>query len=156
MMAKYDKAMEERVWQRVQGNQAEPESPRPPEGNLQALILGEWAAASAYLMLSRQVGAKEAAVLQRMFREEQAHAAILKGMYTLITGQKCVVQTPQPAKEPLETALRKCYGAELRSVSAYEARSADPEYGHVFARLAAQEREHCALVLELLGGMQRK
>ena len=66
-----------------------------------------------------------------------------------------MIQTPQPAKEPVEAVLRKCYTAELQSVVEYEARSSDPEYGHVFARMARQEREHCALVLELIGSLHK-
>lgn len=154
-MVKYDPEMAARVWQRAQGRTAE-EAALPREGNLQALIMGEWTDAAAYLRLSRQVPAREAAVLQRMFREEQTHASCLKGIYTLITGQKPVVQSPPPAQEPVEVALRKCYGREMHCLKEYEARSTDPEYGHVFARLAEQEREHCRQVLELIGGLQQK
>lgn len=150
-MAKYDKEMAERVWKRVQGEK----SPEQPERNLQALILGEWMAASTYLMLSRQMGGKEAELLQRMFREEQNHAACLKGMYVLTTSQKPIIRTPQTMKEPVEATLRRCYSAELQSVAEYEARSADPEFGHAFARMARQEREHCAWVLELIGSLQK-
>ena len=155
-MANYDSKMAERVWQRVRGEQAPSGEVRTPEGDLLGLIQAEWMAASAYLALSRQMGAKEAAVLQRLFREEQTHGACLKGMYTLITGRKPVVQSPQPAKEPVEAALRRCYAGELRSIAAYDARSADPEYGHVFASMAKQEREHSRAVLELLGGLEKK
>ena len=150
-MAKYDQEMAQRVWKRVQGEQ----SREQPERNLQGLILGEWMAASTYLMLSRQMGPKEAEILRRMFREEQNHAACLKGMYVLSTGQKPVIRTPQPSKEPVEATLRRCYSAELQSVAEYEARSGDPEFGHVFARMARQEREHCAYVLELIGSLQK-
>lgn len=155
-MENYDKAMAERVWKRVRGGQAEPGASPSPAGELLGLIQAEWAAAAAYLALSRQMGPKEAAVLQRIFREEQTHAACLKGMYTLITGQKPVVQTPQPERAPVEAALRRSYAGELRSIAAYDARSADPEYGHVFASMAKQEREHSRAVLELLGGLEKK
>ena len=150
-MANYDSKMAERVWQRVRGEQAPSGEVRTPEGDLLGLIQAEWMAASAYLALSRQMGAKESAVLQRLFREEQTHGACLKGMYTLITGRKPVVQSPQPAKEPVEAALRRCYAGELRSIAAYDARSADPETGIVFRHLSDREIAHCVTLAALLG-----
>ena len=150
-MEKYDREMARRVWQRVQG-----EPPREQPGqNLLAMLQGELMAASTYLMLSRQMSGRAAQVLQRMYREEQNHAAYLKGMYLLAAGQMPALRAPQPVKEPLETALRKCYGAELKSASEYEGCSADPEFGHVFAQMARQEREHCACVLEMIGSLQK-
>lgn len=151
-MNNYDKAMADRVWKRVQGTKAE-----EPERdlNLKGLIQNEWMAASAYLQLSRQMPQKDAAVLQRLFREEQTHAACLKGMHILITGEKPVVRTPPARKEPVDAALRKCYAGELRSITDYEARSDHPEYGHIFADLARQEREHSRAVLELIGHLEK-
>lgn len=151
-METYDPEKAARVWQRVRATApAEPDS-----GNLLALIAGEWADAATYLYLSRGRQGKEAAALRRLFEEEQAHAACLKGIYTLTTGQKPVIRTPPPVQEPIEVTLRRCYGREMRSLAEYEARSADPEYGPVFARLAAQEREHCRIVLELIGSLKPK
>ena len=155
-MAKFDKAMEQRVWQRVQGNQSETGIPKQQDLDLQRLMMSEWMAAAAYLQLSRQMPPKEAAILQRIFREEQTHAAILKGMYVLISGERPVIRTPRSDKEPVDTALRKCYAGELRSIADYEARAGHPEYGHVFASMAKQEREHSRTVLELLGQLDKK
>lgn len=154
-MANYDKAMAERVWKRVQGGREET-AENARDLNLQGLIMNEWMAAGAYLQLARQMGGREAAVLQRLCREEQAHAACLKGMYLLTKGEKPVIRTPRPEKEPLETALRKAYAGELRSIADYEERSDHPEYGHVFASMAKQEREHSRTVLELLGGLEKR
>lgn len=151
-METYDPEKAARVWQRVHASAA-----IAPDGDsLLALITGEWADAATYLYLSRSRQGREAAALRRLFEEEQSHAACLKGIYTLSTGKKPIIHTVPPAKEPLETALRRCYGREMRSLAEYEARSADPEYGPVFARLAAQEREHCRIVLELLGNLKQK
>jgi len=44
----------------------------------------------------------------------------------------------------------------MRCLAQYEARANDPEYGPVFARLAAQEREHCMAVLELIGRAKKE
>lgn len=151
-METYDPEKAARVWQRVH---AKPET-RPEGEGLLALIAGEWADAAAYLALSRQCQGRRSAQLRRLFEEEQAHAACLKGIYTLVTGTRPIVRTPLPPPEPMDVALRKCYGREMRCLAEYESRTADPEYGPVFVRLAAQEREHCKLVLELIGGESKQ
>lgn len=146
-METYDPEKAAQVWQRVHAS-----APTGPDSDtLLALIAGEWNDAATYLYLARGRQGREAAILRRLFEEEQAHAACLKGIYTLTTGQKPVIHTPPPVQGTLEATLRRCYGREMRSLAEYEARSADPEYGPVFVRLAAQEREHCRIVLELIG-----
>lgn len=151
-METIDPAKAARVWQRVQAD-------IPPENREQGLlemIAQEWTDAAIYLQLSRRFQGKESAALRRMFEEEQAHTACLKGIYTLITGSRPTVRAVSPSLEDPGQLLRRCYGREMRCLAQYEARSSDPEYGQVFARLAAQEREHCRLVLELLGNLKKK
>ena len=152
-MNTYDPQKAARVWQRVQG--AQPAEPRQEE-NLKELIMNEWIAASTYADLARQLGQKEAAVLQRLSREEHAHGACLRGIYQLKTGEKCPIRTPKADKEPVEVTLRRCYGMEMRSLKEYETKCADPEYGHVYARLADQEREHCVALLGVIGSLGKK
>ncbi len=141
-----------RVWQRVQENKPEQKTERLE--NLQELIMNEWVAAATYQQLARQLPQKEAAVLQRLAREEHNHGACLRGMYSLFTGEKYAVHSRQVGKEPMERTLRRCYGLEMRSLKEYEAKSTDPEYGHIFARLADQEREHCMALLGVIGAVQ--
>ena len=156
-MNTYDPQKAAWVWQRVQSRNMEEQRERSrTEGSLQELIVEEWISAATYLQLSRQLSSREASVLQRLFREEQTHAACLKGIYTLITGEKATMQAPPPVREAPEITLRRCYGREMRSLKEYEARASDSEYGPVFAKLAEQEREHCRAVLELIGGLQKK
>lgn len=143
---------EAQVWQRVRGEK--PEQPSLADA-LVELLREEWMDASLYLNLSRRIPGKEGAALHRLFQEEQAHAACLKGLYTLITGQRPKNQTVQLPREPVEQMLRRCYGREMRSLTVYEARSGHPEYGHVFARMALQEREHCHCILEILGSLSK-
>lgn len=153
-MNTFDQQKAARVWQRVQESKPAPKTDRVD--NLQELIMNEWTAAATYQQLSRQVQPKDAAVLQRLSREEHSHGACLRGMYNLITGEKCEVHMPQLQKEPLERTLRRCYGLEMRSLKEYEAKCDDPEYGHVFARIAEQKREHCMALLGLIGGLGKK
>ena len=154
-MNPYDPQKAARVWQRVQ--QAQPQEQRPgSEDNLKELIMNEWEAAATYAQLARQLQQKEGAVLQRLSREEHAHGACLRGMYSLKAGEKCPVHMPKLGKEPPEVTLRRCYGLEMRSLKAYEAKCDDPEYGHVFAKLADQERENCMALLGILGALEKK
>ncbi len=146
-MQSYDAEKAARVWERVHAGREE----QPQGQNLPALIAAEWSDAATYLRLSRHFRGKDAAVLRRLSEEEKAHGACLKGIYTLLTGEKPAIAAPAAGHETIHAALRRCYHREIRALSAYEQRSSDPEYGPVFAKLAAQEKEHCRVVLELLG-----
>ena len=153
-MHTYDPQKAARVWQRVQAGQEDPKQARLND-NLQELIMNEWIAAATYLRLARQMQPKQAAVLQRLGTEEHAHAACLKGIYTLITGEKPLVPPPAVSDDPQEIMLRRCYGREMRCLSQYESRMGDPQYGHIFRSLARQEQEHCHKILEILGTLSK-
>ena len=142
-----------RVWQRVQNARQEPVR---PEENLKELIMNEWTAAATYAQLARLLPQAQGQVLQRLSREEHGHGACLRGIYVLKTGEKCPVHTPNLGKENPEVTLRRCYGLEMHSLKEYEAKCDDPEYGHVYARLADQEREHCMALLGVIGGLGKK
>ena len=148
-MNTYDSKKAQRVWERVQGTQ-EPE-PKPVQMNLQAMIMNEWVTSATYLALARQVPPREMCILQRMAREDQGHGACLKGIYTMITDQEPVIKAPPITAGSVNLTLRKCYASLLKTLQEYERWSRDAEYGPVFQRLADQEREHCRLVLELIG-----
>ena len=150
-MENYDAEMAARVWKRVRG-EADAE---PPRMGIQGLAAAEWAESAVYLMLSRQLQGREKAVLRQLFEEERTHADCLKGMHLLTTGKPLALRTPPPSPETPELALRKCYARTLRALKEYESRQDDPEYGHVFRHLAEEERKHCTVILELVGGMKR-
>lgn len=139
-----------RVWQRVQcGNEPDPESLVP----LAATEAGD---AAAYLQLSRRFQGKEAAALRQLYEQELSHAACLRGMYQMLTGNRLPLPAVQnPVGENTQAALRRCYGREMQSLAAYEARMNDPQYGQVFARLAQQERNHCHILLTLIGSLKK-
>lgn len=151
-MEAYNAEKAAQVWQRVRGSAL----PEDCSAGLPALIAGEWADAATYLQLSRHFQGRDAAALRRMFDEEQSHAACLKGIYTLLTGERTVTRTPPLPQEPVEATLRRCYGREMHCLAEYEQRASNREYGPVFQRLAEQEREHCRVLLELLGKLKHK
>lgn len=150
-MEKIDPAKAQRVWQRVQSTA--PGTAR--EQGLSELIAQEWTNAATYLQLSRRIQGRSATLLRTVHQQEMANVACLKGIYTLITGSRPAVKAVPPAPKDPETALRHCYGQEMQCLAAYESRSSDLEYGSVYARLAEQKREHCRLVLEILGDLKK-
>lgn len=139
-----------RVWQRVRSDALEPTR----EEGLTELIAREWEAATTYLQLSRRFQGKQNALLRKLFEQEQAHMACLKGIYTLITGKRPNVAGVQPVTDDPQKVLRRCYGRQMQCLARYEQRTGDPEYGHIFARLAQQEKEHCHILLEILGSIK--
>ena len=139
------------VWQRVQGA-----APTPDLHQLPELIAEEKQDAATYLHLSHRFGGREGAMLRKMAEEEQTHVACLRGIYRMVTGERCQIHTAPVDLEDPPVALRRCYGREMRCLAAYEGRSGDSEYGPVFAQLAQQEREHCKNILLLMGKLETK
>lgn len=151
-MEAYDPEKTARVWQRVRGEVEE----TPRHQGLMRLIAEEGTDAAVCLTLSRRFQGKQAQLLRRMSEEEQAHAACLKGIYTLLIGEQPAVKAAPLHQESTEATLRRCYGSQMRRLAEYEARAQDPEYGKVYEQLAAQEQDHCRQILELLGSLKRK
>lgn len=150
-MQTIDPQKAQRVWERVRG-----ESPAPPEAVLTEMIANAWTDAVVYMQLSRRFRGKDNAILRKMYDEQQAHTACLKGIYTLTTGRRPAVKAAPPPPGDPEQILRRAYGREMQSLARYEANAADPDYGQVFLRMAQQEREHCRMILELLGRLNKR
>ena len=49
--------------------------------------------------------------------------------------------------------LLKSFGEDF-SMAEYTARSADPEYGAVYQKMAQREGEHCCLIAQILGNLE--
>ena len=148
-MKESDIQKEVRVWQRVR----QESQPAPAlRENLQGLILEQSQLAAAYLQLSHRSGGVEATGLMRLSRQSRAQTACLKGISALVTGAESETRVVPVQKGTREALLRHCYGQELRLLKAYETCSTDPEYGPVFERMTQRAREHCCLVMELIGG----
>jgi len=146
-MKNYDPKTAARVWDRVQNTAV-------PAGDSQLilnLIAEEALDAAAYLQLSKRLPTPQAAAVKQLAQQEQSHVSCLKGVYTMITGEKPKVLPVNVSDDPPDIVLRRCYGREMRALAQYEARQNDPQYGHVFRMLARQEQEHCRKLLEILG-----
>ena len=150
-MKSYDPKTAARVWDRVQ-------STAVPAADAQVILnlIGEEALdAATYITLSKRLPAPLAAAVRQLAQQEQSHVSCLKGAYTMITGEKPKFLPVKPADDPPDIVLRRCYGRKMRALAQYEARQADPQYGHVFRTLARQEQEHCRKILEILGALQK-
>ena len=150
-MKNYDPKTAARVWDRVQNTAV-------PAGDSQLILIlltEEALDAATYLQLSKRLPPPQAAVIKQLAQQEQAHVSCLKGVYTMITGEKPKFVPVKVADDPPDIVLRRCYGREMRALAQYEARQNDPQYGHVFRNLARQEQEHCHRILEVLGSMQK-
>ena len=148
-MDKKDMELEQRVWKRIRGEE------QPKQVSVQTLMAAEQDEAAMYLMLSRQMQGREKALLRKIFEEDRCHAAMLRGMNEMMTGKRIAARTVPPIPQTPETALRKSYARKLQAISEYESRCNDPEYGAAFGKMLREEKEHCALILEILGSMQR-
>ena len=151
-MENFDSQKAARVWNRVQGQQAVSlEYQHLPE-----LIAQEMNDANTYLMLSRRFQGRDSVLLRHMAQQEQDHAACLKGLYTLMTGNQPAIPAMRPVQQDTNQLLRSCYGNQMHRLARYEALSAAPEQGDLFGRMARQEQEHCHRILALLGRMKKK
>ena len=150
-MKPYDPNTAAKVWDRVRST---PAATADAQAVLE-LIAQEILDAATYSRLAQRLPPPQAAIARQIARQEQSHISCLKGVYTLITGQKPMVPKPAVTDDPPDILLRRCYGREMRCLSQYEARQTDPQYGHIFRTLARQEQEHCHRILEILGTLAK-
>ena len=134
-----------RIWQRVKGD-----TPPVTEG-LPGLAANALAQAALYGALARQVQGPSRTILLKLQEEEQHCARCLKGIWRMVTGKRMQPAAVPLPSENIEAALRRCYGQTLKTLSAFEKRAYDPEYGPIFGILAVKKREHCCALAELLG-----
>ena len=140
-----------KVWDRVKNAAV-------PVGDSQLilnLITEEALDARTYGQLAKRLPPPQAAIARQLSQQEQAHIACLKGIYTMITGRNAILAPQKVTDDPPEIVLRRCYGREMRTLTQYEARQNDPQYGHIFRALAHQEQEHCHRILEILGALAK-
>ncbi len=148
-----DGQMQRRVWDRVRG---EPEAGMP---ELRRMGLGElmWVLrenAAAYRLLAKQFSGREGEKLNRLHQECRQGLACLRGLCAL-TGEDRKGVPGEPPRESLRRSMEKCYFREKHLAAEFAARSADPEYGLVMARLARQTGDRCVAVLEILGEAEK-
>lgn len=142
-MEHLDPKTQERVWQRVRGEE-------PAAVPALSLMTTEAEVAAQLQLLMRNFPGKRK-LLQTMLSQTRNHLTCLQGMCLLRQGKK----PPRPAVRPRSTdttaLVRKCYVNCMNLAAKYDAGSADPEYGIVYAEMSHTKRRHCAQLLSLLG-----
>ena len=134
-----------KIWQRVR-----PEA-TPVTDGLPGLAANAISQANLYGSLARQAQGSRRNLLLKLQEEERRCAQCLKGIYRMATGTPMTAGSVPLSPENTEAALRKCYGQCLKALALFDSRAFHPEYGPVFAQLAAKKREHCCTLTELLG-----
>ena len=152
-MENLDKELQNRVWQRVQSRE-KLEMPSLEQANLRPLILMAQENGVAYQNLSRQLSGTAGEKARRLWMENQRCIACMKGICRA-RGEKVKVPQLTAEKESAQRSLMKCYHRERKLWSEWEQRSAEPEHGLVYGRLAQQAREHCVSIMEMLGELER-
>lgn len=144
-MEEYDAALAARVWQRVYAGR--------PENNREDGLEGLIAAARHLTLAYRQLARQSSGPWQQLAGETQERTACLRGIRHCLTGE---APPPLPAagRQP-PPSLRHCYTLELQAHAAYQNRTADPEFGPVYALLSQQAAAHCRRILEQLGSFPK-
>ncbi len=151
-MENVDKAMESRVWQRVQSRKPE-EVPPLQRDNLKGCILAAQENAVACRNLSLQLIGKQWEPLRRLETESMKMAHCLRGISALRGETVKLTPLTRPRDLPWR-ALEKCFHRQRKLWEEMERRSTDPECGMVFRCLSRQAEEHCAVFTELMGKLE--
>ena len=151
-MEHVDKAMENRVWQRVQ-SRPDPGEETVRRENLKPWILAAQENTAAYRSLSLQLIGKPWEGLRRLEGESSRMTQSLRGICALRGEPVKLTPLPAPREAPrrcLEKALRR----SLRMHQELEGRGGDPEYGPVYRSLVRKMEDHCAALTEMLGRLE--
>ena len=152
-MEQLDREMQRRVWERVQSREPV-QMPRLPREGIRHLMYPALENSAAYRSLSRRLPGKNGETLGRLHRESRKGIACMKGICRL-RGEPVKPLGLTVPTEPPRRMLEKCYHREKQLHGAFEARTADPEHGAAFRRLAQQARERCMILLEILGELEK-
>ena len=151
-MENMDKAMESRVWQRVQSRKPE-EMPPMQRDNLKSCILAAQETAVACRNLSLQLIGKQWEPLRRLEIDSMKIAHCLRGLSALRGETVKLTPLTRPKDLPWR-ALEKCFHRTRKLWEEMERRGADPECGPVYRVLARQAQEQCVVLAELLGKLE--
>ena len=151
-MEHVDKAMESRVWQRVQSRQ-EPAGEQPRRDPLKPWVLATQENTAAYRSLSLQLIGKPWEGLRRLETESGRMTHSLRGLCALRGETVKLTPLPSPREAP-RRSLEKCLRRTLRMGQALEGLCADGEFGPVYRSLLRQIEDHCAALTEMLGRLE--
>jgi hypothetical protein len=136
----------QQVWQRVRAAGEE-----VPKNDLRQLQREAMELAVIYRGLMPQFTGRQQEQARQLYLGEKANGAALAGIGILSHQSEEQLKLWQPGKEPVKKLLERCYHRARRCMTEYMARSAEPEFGVVFDRMARREGDHCLLLAQLLG-----
>jgi hypothetical protein len=146
----YDSEIAARVWQRVH-----PEGGETLTGDcLNALIAQFLHLSTVYQTLSRQVKPPQSTTLKVLSDQKRTQAACLRGLHILSVGPCPTLRVPQARAEPLSTALRRCYSAEIQLWTQLRIHSAVSAHTPTLEALATTQQTHCRALAELIGQLE--
>ena len=151
-MEQVDKAMEGRVWQRVQARE-ESGNLQPRQDNLKPWILASQENTAAYRSLSLQLIGKQWEGLRRLETESSRITHSLRGICALRGEPVKLTPLPSPREAP-RRSLEKSLRRSLRMHRELEIRCSDPELGPIFRSLLRRVEDHCAALAEMLGRLE--
>lgn len=143
-MEKFDPSMETKVWRRVT-------APAPPQRgeDLGPLIFAAQEAVRDYRFLREKLKGQD---MPRLLLEAALDTlACLKGLQQLRSAAPAKTAPLPPPVPSLRRVLEQSYHRCRRMAAEYTARSADAQWGIVFAKLAQREQENCVRLAGLLG-----
>ena len=149
-MDTFDAQMAARVWQRVVGEQHPANHP-----DLPTLLEGERQDAAVLRSLARRYSGMRRRKLERLAAETDSQAACLKGIARLMGEKPKDVRPVLPVKESPAVLLQRCYVNAVGRLATYEGSAAHPEYGRAFTQMTRQKENHCRVLLELIGSLEK-
>lgn len=157
-MEKMDKAMENRVWQRVHSRRQEPQTalvtqPQPRRESVKPWILTAQENSAAYRSLTLQLIGRQWEPLRRMEMESTKMVQCLRGICALQSETVKLTPLPNP-QDPPRRSLEKCFRRTRRLWEEMERRSGDEECGPVYRSLARRAEDHCVTLAELIGRLE--
>ena len=143
----------QQIWQRVQGHKDRDSFREDVCSGITELYAGEIQDSTLLFQLSRYFSGHNAALLRAMAREDQSHAAQIRGICA-ISNKKPVVSQSRETGRPV-ILLQRCCGRKTKRIYEYENRASDPHYGYIFRKMAEQEQSHCRKLLSIIGRIQK-
>lgn len=151
-MDQINPAQAQRVWQRVRNGETAP-------AELQALprlLALESEAWHTYTYLAKNTPLRDSRLLAQLREQSQRQFNTLAGLHLLTTGDR-PPQNPQPnLRGNAEGLLRLAFRNRQQALALLDSAQLPAEFAFVLPLLTAQMKEHCRLLLELLGWLCRQ
>lgn len=148
-MENMDSQTQSQIWQRVFAPMQQ-----PSREDLLPLLTQAVETMGAGRLLAGVLPASVRQLANRLYESLRENALCMRGICRLSGRTEGKFCTMPVEKEPAKRLLEKCYHRCRRAMMEYTARSADPEFGAVYQKMAQREAEHCCLIAQILGNLE--